>query len=633
MGLLLLDALQGDAALIVQEENIQRIAQPDGVEYLLHKLRALEEKQVQSLGGAMRLYEGLRRQQGEGIRSFVARWLAAEAHLSRLGLGVYTGEARAHKFLSACNLVPGDYRMILTATVNTYSFDQLRMALEIQFPVQPPADRARPQQPKGAGKQKGQRVHITDAEHSEQSQASQSSDPAVPGRSGEPAGAEQEVESLAEVLSVTAQKLRSFTQARGWMQKGQKGDKDGKGKGKGKTGNHPPKTGTPASSGYRAPYTPAAAPRPMGTSATPAPYRPPAQSHGAPPYRSPLPTTHVSETAPAADAEWAHSLEEYTQEPEQDWYGDGTEMEEQDPYNAYVAYTVPSVMVDRPWHTLWQQQPTPSLVAILDTACQRSVCGKRWLQAAPPSLEMRKQTEREVFKFGVGQDVCIERCAVAVSLSTQAARPDFTTHFSLVNADIPFLWSRQSMETVGLVLDLSTSMATFAKLPGQPRIPLSVINGHLGIRLFVHTPCLEHPDGQNDITIHEHPDGQNDISHAYVAAKPAPVMHPANVTPQYRAAAEALLQFNVPKSSARKHIAEEQTCRSLTFGGYTQRGVGVTAVTRAHPEILQHVLTLAKSRPSHMRMPFLAATLTAHVAAPHRDNNYGLTQQAQGCLW
>eukprot|EP00971_Amphidinium_carterae_P170384 3376023-Amphidinium_carterae.1 len=233
---------------------------------------------------------------------------------------------------------------------------------------------------------------------------------------------------------------------------------------------------------------------------------------------------------------------------------------------------------------------------------------------------MRKQTEREVFKFGVGQDVSTERCAVAVSLSTHADHPDFTTHFSLVNADIPFLWSRQSMETVGLVLDLSTSMATFAKLPGQPRIPLSVINGHLGIRLFVHQPYLEHPNGQNDITIHEHPDGQNDISHAYVAAKPAPVMHPATVTPQYKAAAEALLQFNVPKSANRKHITDEHTCRSLTFGGYTQRGVGVTAVTRAH------ILTLAKSRPPNMRMPFLAATLTAHVAAPHRDNNYGLTQ-------
>eukprot|EP00971_Amphidinium_carterae_P180570 3581410-Amphidinium_carterae.1 len=93
------------------------------------------------MGGAMRLHEGLRRNSGEGIRSFVARWLAAEAHLSRLGLSVYTGEARGHKFLNACNLGAQDYRMILTATANTYNFEQLRLALEIQFPVHPPADR------------------------------------------------------------------------------------------------------------------------------------------------------------------------------------------------------------------------------------------------------------------------------------------------------------------------------------------------------------------------------------------------------------------------------------------------------------------------------------------------------------
>eukprot|EP00971_Amphidinium_carterae_P264524 5247552-Amphidinium_carterae.1 len=45
LGLLLLESLHGDAAVIVQEETIQRIAMDDGVDYLLTKLRALEEKQ------------------------------------------------------------------------------------------------------------------------------------------------------------------------------------------------------------------------------------------------------------------------------------------------------------------------------------------------------------------------------------------------------------------------------------------------------------------------------------------------------------------------------------------------------------------------------------------------------------
>eukprot|EP00971_Amphidinium_carterae_P129542 2565724-Amphidinium_carterae.1 len=43
LGLLLLEALRGDTGLIAQEESAHRIAQDSGVDYLLAKLRTLEE--------------------------------------------------------------------------------------------------------------------------------------------------------------------------------------------------------------------------------------------------------------------------------------------------------------------------------------------------------------------------------------------------------------------------------------------------------------------------------------------------------------------------------------------------------------------------------------------------------------
>eukprot|EP00971_Amphidinium_carterae_P042352 832315-Amphidinium_carterae.1 len=113
---------------------------------------------------------------------------------------------------------------------------------------------------------------------------------------------------------------------------------------------------------------------------------------------------------------------------------------------------------------MWQQH-TDSIVAILDTACQRSVCGQRWLSKAPPHIPMLSRPEKETFRFGVGQDISSQRLAIAASLDDKCAHPQFTVHVSLVAADVPYLWSRQSMEAAGLVIDLAASQACFTHLP------------------------------------------------------------------------------------------------------------------------------------------------------------------------
>eukprot|EP00971_Amphidinium_carterae_P151545 3004342-Amphidinium_carterae.1 len=308
--------------------------------------------------------------------------------------------------------------MILTATGNTYHFEQLRAALEIQFPVHPPADRARLPNQQAPGKGSGKpakRVHLTDAE--------------LPAEHppGEPVPAEQsaeqelqDVDSLAEVLSVTAQKLRSFTQARGWVQ--DKGKSKGKGKDKnaGKWNGKPSHTGAYGSQQRPPQPSTSAAAAPVRTSSAPStsyPARPAPTGTTRPagPPRSPM-TTHVSENN---EPSWEQSLYDYVQEPQQEWYGDGEDAADlqysydaldhaaEDPYaqtpdasQSYMVYSVPTTYLSAAnpaWDALWQQDsfcPT-ALMVILDTACQRSVCGAKWLKQTPVQMDLVSAPEHE----------------------------------------------------------------------------------------------------------------------------------------------------------------------------------------------------------------------------------------------
>eukprot|EP00971_Amphidinium_carterae_P024313 479877-Amphidinium_carterae.2 len=111
-------------------------------------------------------------------------------------------------------------------------------------------------------------------------------------------------------------------------------------------------------------------------------------------------------------------------------------------------------------------------------------------------------------------------------------------------------------------------------------------------------------------------------------------MHPAHVTPGYEKAVQTLLAYHVPKTASRSYLADDsKSVRSVTFGGCTQRGVGITTITHQRSDILAAILQIAKSRPAAMRMPFLAATLTARISDVHTDANHGLSQTiAMGSL-
>eukprot|EP00971_Amphidinium_carterae_P342020 6481153-Amphidinium_carterae.1 len=57
LGLVLFDSPQGDAGFLLQDVPLDRITQPDGMDFLLGLLAGMEQQHVQSYGSSMRAYE------------------------------------------------------------------------------------------------------------------------------------------------------------------------------------------------------------------------------------------------------------------------------------------------------------------------------------------------------------------------------------------------------------------------------------------------------------------------------------------------------------------------------------------------------------------------------------------------
>eukprot|EP00971_Amphidinium_carterae_P240038 4765824-Amphidinium_carterae.1 len=100
IALVLLEALHGDSALLCQDIPLARLYTADGVNYLLSHLAPMEQQRIHGYHQAMRNYENIRRQAGEQVRAYHARFLACEHQLLRLGLTSYQSESRAIKWLT-----------------------------------------------------------------------------------------------------------------------------------------------------------------------------------------------------------------------------------------------------------------------------------------------------------------------------------------------------------------------------------------------------------------------------------------------------------------------------------------------------------------------------------------------------
>eukprot|EP00971_Amphidinium_carterae_P346739 6488393-Amphidinium_carterae.1 len=302
-------------------------------------------------------------------------------------------------------------RNVLTAAGNRYDFDAIRGALELQFPGVPPAHFRQNGQRKDGGKGGGKdgkggkggkspkQVYAAAVADAKQVYAAAVADTpeeiplpdggevpeqewqGEPEEHGEPGAEDRPVEEgattiedadlamfeAAEVLSVTANRLKAITQGRGWKgaygkggQKGQSSSahftshgKGGKGgKSWGAWGQRPQFPS--GSSGYRPNYT-ASYTKGKGQSSSSTAF--PSQPH------------QVQQT------EWTG------EEISDDWWNIYMQEENAPSHHAYVVTTQGGIQSSPEYQIGWQVDAVAneaaqfSALAVLDTACQRSVAG------------------------------------------------------------------------------------------------------------------------------------------------------------------------------------------------------------------------------------------------------------------
>ena len=142
-------------------------------------------------------------------------------------------------------------------------------------------------------------------------------------------------------------------------------------------------------------------------------------------------------------------------------------------------------------HVTWDlNEKLPSgLLAILDTACSRSVAGIQWIEgylteARTLGYEPQVLSSQESFKFGASR---VFESTYSVVIHFLLGSYMIGLRVAVVYGDVPLLVSRPALGTLGTVMDIALNTATFKKagvydLPlkitetGHPALPLKPVN-------------------------------------------------------------------------------------------------------------------------------------------------------------
>ena len=122
--------------------------------------------------------------------------------------------------------------------------------------------------------------------------------------------------------------------------------------------------------------------------------------------------------------------------------------------------------------------------AVIDTACTRTVCGEKWFSNFVENVKDSDRNKliinpsRKVFKFGDGKTV--ESCKTAI-IPVKMGQKRCNIQTEVVDADIPLLLSKESLQKAGTVLDLKNDTAEMFGKPIQLDLTSS---GHYCINIL-----------------------------------------------------------------------------------------------------------------------------------------------------
>ena len=512
--LTLFTSLRGEAEQELEFVDVNTIYRKGGVDTILSQLKqAFQQKTVYVKRQYLHEYESIGRYPGESLRAFINRYRRAEASLRAINIDIsltYDDESRGSRLLDRARLTTEQQRLILVGTGQALSFDAIRAALMLQFPEHKPTppvagreSNNAPYQPKGSGKNhqgststsssstsstgggKGKgsgkgprRVYQTETiqegdENEEQAEEGDNEVPAddQPEEQGDPEceDAEAEVQeedaaNLAEVLTVTARKLANVTQGRKYSGQPKKSIQEKK------------RTSMCAACGIKGHW--AGDP----------------ECEMTPNQQTDSKTTSSSFTS-------SQKGKDKGQKGREDSSSSAKKVmtvHHSSGYDTTVEYMPPHeqphphfAMVCTLPHVCLSTLTSKTFgFMIIDTACQRSCCGKSWASLQAEHLEsfrlkIHHEASSERFQFGAGPPmVSLEKIWMPSSIQGCC----LILGVDVIDANIPFLGSLRLLKRLGAVIDLNQHVVHFNKL--HVTTSLSRVDGHLAIRIdeFPHSP-------------------------------------------------------------------------------------------------------------------------------------------------
>ena len=135
------------------------------------------------------------------------------------------------------------------------------------------------------------------------------------------------------------------------------------------------------------------------------------------------------------------------------------------------------------------------LLAILDTACSKTVVGTAWLQrylqhTRGGGYDVEFIYEKDAFKFGAAHKIYEANYAAVIFVVIGGTW--VAVKASVIHGDIPLLMSRSALAEIGLVLDLSENTAVFKKIASNEVKLKATLSGHPAV-------CVDHK-GQAKLT-------------------------------------------------------------------------------------------------------------------------------------